>query len=269
MAMTKLILSKDGKILQQLLITKERVTIGRRPENDIVIDHKAVSGVHAAIITIVNDVFLEDLNSTNGTWVNGNAVKKHFLQNGDVIELGKYQLQFSSDNASHARIVGRMERTGSYPAYGFGEVPAPQVAAKPLSDLSAVFAELPAAPAAPAPAAPDFPAELAADLNPISRPLHDVVSNIAPLPKQGVLQVLNGPRLGKEIQLTKSITTMGTPKVQVIAISRRPQGYFLAHVEGEQKPTVNGTEIGAAAHALQENDVIELAGTKLMFFYAH
>ncbi|TAK90426.1 MAG: FHA domain-containing protein [Burkholderiaceae bacterium] len=264
--MTKLILSKDGKILQQLLITKERVTIGRRPENDIVIDHKAVSGVHAAIITIVNDVFLEDLNSTNGTWVNGNAVKKHFLQNGDVIELGKYQLQFSSDNASHARIVGRLERTGSYPAYGFAEAPLVQAETKPVTPAPSP-SEAPPAPSAES-AEPLELAEAVADINPISRPMQEVVQNIAPL-NQGVLQVLNGPRLGKEIHLNKSITTLGTPKIQVIAISRRPQGYFLTHVEGEQKPIVNGAEIGAAAHALQENDVIELAGTKLMFFYAH
>ncbi len=249
--MTKLILSKDGKILQQLLVTKERITIGRRPENDIVIDHKAVSGVHAAIITIVNDVFLEDLNSTNGTWVNGNAVKKHFLQNGDVIELGKFQLQFSSDNASHARIVGRMERTGSYPAYGFGEAPVQKPAMPPEEPPP----EREASPLHPEP-------------DPASRPLHDVVSNIAPL-RQGALQVLNGARLGKEITLTKSITTLGSPNVQVVAISRRPQGYFLAHVEGGQKPTVNGEEVGMAAQQLQENDVIELAGTKLMFYYAH
>ncbi len=248
--MTKLILSKDGKILQQLLITKERVTIGRRPENDIVIDHKAVSGVHAAIITIVNDVFLEDLNSTNGTWVNGNAVKKHFLQNGDVIELGKFQLQFSSDNASHARIVGRMERTGSYPAYGFAEAP-PQKPAPFPEDI-------------PEAETPVYP-----EADPVGHPLQDVVGNIAPLPRQGALQVLNGLRLGKEIPLTKSITTLGSPNVQVVAISRRPQGYFLAHVEGGQKPIVNGEEVGMAARELQENDVIELAGTKLMFYYAH
>ena len=92
--MAKLILSMDGLVLKEIPLTKERTTIGRKPHNDIQIDNLAVSGEHAVIVTILNDSFLEDLGSTNGTVVNGNPIKKHFLQNNDVIELGKYKLKF-------------------------------------------------------------------------------------------------------------------------------------------------------------------------------
>src|SRR5438874_1029163 len=97
--MAKLILSMDGLVLKEIPLTKERTTIGRKPHNDIQIDNLAVSGEHAVIVTILNDSFLEDLGSTNGTIVNGNPIKKHFLQNNDVIELGKYKLKFVGEAA--------------------------------------------------------------------------------------------------------------------------------------------------------------------------
>ena len=89
--MAKLILSMDGLVLKEIPLNKERMTIGRRPSNDIQIDNRAISGQHAAVVSILSDAFLEDLNSTNGTLVNGVSVKKHFLKNGDVIEIGKYR----------------------------------------------------------------------------------------------------------------------------------------------------------------------------------
>src|SRR5258706_11493546 len=97
--MAKLILSMDGLVLKEIPLTKERTTIGRKPHNDIQIDNLAVSGEHAVIVTILNDSFLEDLGSTNGTVVNGNPIKKHFLQNNDVVELGKYKLKFVGEAA--------------------------------------------------------------------------------------------------------------------------------------------------------------------------
>src|SRR5215213_3772881 len=98
--MAKLILSMDGLVLKEIPLAKERTTIGRKPHNDIQIDNLAVSGEHAVIVTILNDSFLEDLGSTNGTVVNGNPIKKHFLQNNDVVELGKYKLKFIGEAAA-------------------------------------------------------------------------------------------------------------------------------------------------------------------------
>ena len=95
--MAKLILSMDGLVLKEIPLTKERTTIGRKPHNDIQIDNLAVSGEHALIVTILNDSFLEDLGSTNGTLVNGAPIKKHFLQPNDVIELGKYKLKYINE----------------------------------------------------------------------------------------------------------------------------------------------------------------------------
>src|SRR3989338_3569930 len=103
--MAKLILSMDGLILKEYTLAKERTTIGRKPHNDIQIDNLAVSGEHAVIVTILNDCFLEDLGSTNGTLVNGNPVKKHFLQNNDVVELGKYRLKFVGEEVFLDRIA--------------------------------------------------------------------------------------------------------------------------------------------------------------------
>src|ERR1700694_5244990 len=109
--MAKLILSMDGLVLKEISLTKERTTIGRKPHNDIQIDNLAVSGEHAVIVTIMNDCFLEDLGSTNGTLVNGAVAKKHFLQNNDVIELGKYKLKFINEGAAPTAAAADFEKT--------------------------------------------------------------------------------------------------------------------------------------------------------------
>src|SRR5690349_16358328 len=100
--MAKLILSVDGQVLKEYQLSKERTLIGRKPHNDIQIDNLAVSGEHAAIITILNDSFIEDLGSTNGTMVNGKPVKKHFLQSNDVVEIGKQKLKYVNDDPTGA-----------------------------------------------------------------------------------------------------------------------------------------------------------------------
>src|SRR5674476_1388320 len=148
--MAKLILSMDGLVLKEIPLSKERTTIGRKPHNDIQIDNLAVSGEHAVIVTILADSFLEDLGSTNGTFVNGKNVKKHFLQSNDVIELGKYKLKYISEAQPGAAKVRR-----------------------------------------------------------------------------AMMQLLSGANAGKELELTKPLTTLGKPGVQVAVITRRPQGFFI------------------------------------------
>ena len=98
--MPKMIVSIDGVVIKEVQLTKDRTTLGRRPYNDIVIDNLAVSGEHAVMQMSGMDVFLEDLNSTNGTYVNGKAIKKQQLQNGDAIEIGKYKIKFVHEGAS-------------------------------------------------------------------------------------------------------------------------------------------------------------------------
>jgi len=235
--MAKLVLSLNGAVQGEYELNQERITIGRKPDNDIPIDNLAVSGKHALIITILDDSFLEDLGSTNGTYVNGKLVKKHALKNGDVIAIGKHELKYVNEHATAED--DEFEKTMIIrPGSASAAVAAAQAAEK------AVAAAAPAQTAAGGPAA------------------------VGGMPL-GRLTVLNGPIAGKELELTKALVTLGKPGTQVAVISRRPQGYFLTHIEsdgdGKRYPKVNGEQIGPKAYQLKNNDMIELAGIKLEF----
>ena len=244
--MAKLILSMDGLVLKEIPLTKERMSIGRKPNNDIQIDNLAISGEHAAVVTILNDSFLEDLNSTNGTLVNGQSVKKRFLKNGDVVELGKYKLKYLTEQASPD--AADYEKTMVLRANS--ELRTPDLVPPPQTGSAPPVPE-----AAPAMASP------AAVLAAAS------VANAPVLPQgTGAVQLLNGPNAGRELVLTKTLTTLGKPHVQVAVIARRPHGYFITHVEGPQYPVVNGKAIDAQAHQLSDHDIIEIAGIKMEFF---
>ncbi len=289
--MAKLILSMDGLVLKEIPLSKERTTIGRKPHNDIQIDNLAVSGEHAVIVTILNDCFLEDLGSTNGTLVNGNPVKKHFLQNNDVVELGKYRLKFIGEAPVPAATAEKADfektmvlrpsamKAASEQARAMGAggaeaaraTAAQQVAA---SAATAGTAEKEARAAPPAPAAQAAPAAPAAAAMTTPTPIPAVTPApspaAAPAAKSahplGAIQILSGGNAGKELELAKPLTTLGKPGVQVAVLTRRPQGYFITHVEGANPPTVNGQSIGTAPHALKDHDVVELAGVKMEFF---
>lgn len=272
--MAKLILSMDGLVLKEIPLTKERTTIGRKAHNDIQIDNLAVSGEHAVIVTILNDSFLEDLGSTNGTVVNGNPVKKHFLQNNDVVELGKYKLKFIGDAAPAAAgekadfektmvlrpsaMKAAAEQAKAMSGGGGAQAAVAQrQAAVQQAAASATAAGIADKDAKPAPAPAPTPAPAAA---PAPAP------GAKPGQPLGAIQLLSGANAGKELELTKPLTTLGKPGVQVAVLTRRPQGYFITHVEGANRPTVNGQAIGAAPHSLKDHDVIELAGVKMEFF---
>ena len=193
--MAKIILSFEDKFLREVPLTKERMTIGRRPHNDIVLDDLAISGEHAVIVTLNHDSYLEDLNSTNGTQVNGQPVKKHYLQDDDCIELAQYRMRYLVGTASADRLQ--------------------------------IFASNHMQPAR--------------------------------------VRVLNGARTGSENVLSKAITTIGRQDVHTAVILHRPDGYYLAHVEGNASPFLNGAPIGASPQKLQDKDVIELAGDHVQF----
>lgn len=256
----KLILSMDGSVLNEYGLKKERITIGRKPHNDIVIDNLAVSGEHAAIITILNDSFLEDLDSTNGVLVNGSPVKKHFLQNNDLIEIGKYKLKFLNDHqgtATEAAFEKTMvmrpssitSQSGSNwprpPATGGQDQVRTQI--NPLSSVQRDALRRVAAPSVGAPAAV-----------PVQKTAGTVSS--------ATIQILTGPNAGRELDLVKSLTTLGKPGVQVAVLTRRPQGYFITHVEGANFPSLNGKLLNEHPHQLNDHDIIELAGIKMEFY---
>jgi len=104
--MPKMIISLDGVVLKEVQLTKDRTSLGRRPYNDIVIDNMAVSGEHAVLQLSGSETYIEDLNSTNGTYVNGKTVKKQQLQPDDVVEIGKYKIQYVSESQSSSAGAG-------------------------------------------------------------------------------------------------------------------------------------------------------------------
>jgi pSer/pThr/pTyr-binding forkhead associated (FHA) protein len=248
----------DGAVIKEYPLTKERTTIGRKPHNDISIDNLAVSSEHAAVITILNDSFFEDLNSTNGSAVNGTPTQKHFLQNNDVIEIGKYKLKYLNDQPTQTTsadfektmVLRSPVRMQSAPkaddTFSHTQTDAGVHAVK--HDSTTQFnATAPKADIKPA-AAPTAPA--------------------APAGQQSaVIQILNGPNLGKELELSKNLTTLGKPGVQVAVLARRPHGYFITHVEGASFPLVNGSSAGEQPHQLHDHDIIELAGVKMEFYF--
>ena len=216
--MPKMIVSIDEVVIKEVQLTKDKTTLGRRPYNDIVIDNLAVSGEHAAMLMVGSDVVIEDLNSTNGTYVNGRAVKKQQLQNGDGIEIGKYKIRFVTD--------GNTDSVSGFAT----QRPRASVA----SALAAAGGVLP-----------------------------DIVTEHAG--RTASVRVLSGLAAGREVPLTKIVTTIGKPAVAVAAITKRHQGYVVHHVEGGGNPSLNGTPIGQDPIPLKNGDVLELAGTRMQF----
>ena len=221
--MGKLVVSLDGVVIKEVQITKDKTTLGRRPYNDIVIDNLAVSGEHAVLQMVGADVFIEDLNSTNGTYINGKAVKKQLLTHNDTVEIGKYKIKYLVDDGTDYEKTMIMKpgampsapsSVGYSPTIGFG-----------ASGFGAMASS--AVPAS--------------------------------------IRVLNGAAAGREVNLTKVVTTVGKPGVQVASITKRPGGYVFAHVEGAMRPTVNGHPVVGETVQLKNGDVIELAGTQMQF----
>jgi len=220
--MGKLVVSLDGVVIKEVQITKDKTTLGRRPYNDIVIDNLAVSGEHAVLQMVGADVFIEDLNSTNGTYINGKAVKKQLLSHNDTVEIGKYKIKFMVEDGTDYEKTMIMKPGQRAPAPG----------AQPSGFSGSGFGSL------------------GASTTPAS------------------IRVLNGAAAGREVALTKVVTTVGKPGVQVASITKRPDGYVLAHVEGSLQPTVNGNPVVGETVHLKNGDVIELAGTQMQFVQA-
>lgn len=203
--MPKIMLSLDGVMIREVQLVKDRTTLGRRPYNDIVVDNLAVSGEHAVFLAVGPDVYLEDLDSTNGTYINGRAIKKQQLYHGDIAEIGKYQARFAQESGE-----GRASGHAGLSRGG------------PLSASGALHAS-------------------------------------------AAIRVLSGAAAGRELPLTKTVTTIGLPGVAVASITHRENVFMLAHVEGAEAPMVNGTPLGEQRMALHNGDVISVAGNEMRF----
>ena len=215
--MPRMIVSIDSVDIKEVKLTKERTTLGRRPYNDIVIDNLAVSGEHAVIHMTDDGVEIEDVGSTNGTYVNAKAVTRQELRNGDIVEVGKYKIRFLQEAEGE-----NFEKT---------------MLVKPGMVSPSMVAPRAAAAATPQ----------------------------AAVPLSAVIRVMSGAAAGREVALLKVVTTIGKPGVAVASITKRHQGHVLAHVEGPDRPLLNGTPMGEAPVSLKHGDRITLAGTEMQF----
>lgn len=229
--MAKLVLSMNGSVIGNYFLEKERFSIGRKPTCDIQINDQGVSKEHAVILTVGNDQILEDLGSTNGTQVNGQDVKRQILQNGDVIEVGRYRVKFVSQKAMPDM---DFDKTLMIPAFDRTKLRQEDVAKD------------------------------GADTQGISTAVANArnVKTIFPL---GAVRGINGEFAGQEIELVRAITALGKPGSSAI-ISRRPAGYFITHVAGKKYPIVNGKSIGDDPFSLDNLDQIEVGLDKLQFY---
>lgn len=224
----------NGQVQKTVPLDKDTITIGRKDDNDVQLDNLAVSGHHARILTILNDSFVEDLNSTNGTLLNGSPVQKKPLANGDIIKVGKHEIHYINEQASAS---DDFEKT---------------MIINPDSDGMQ---------------------ETEGD-HAIDRSVGKIVAEITSADsgktahQNARIRLTSGTNSGKELPLTKVLTTLGKPGVQVAAITRRPTGYFLIHIDGGDngsRPHVNNAEIGTQAHPLNNGDSIEVAGVSMTF----
>lgn len=253
--MSRLIVSDAaGTVLRECQLDRERIRIGRKPENDIQLDDLSVSNEHALVTTIRNDSFIQDLNSMNGVRVNGRLIKHHHLQPGDEVSIASFTLRYV-----HEPWV--MPESTWLP---------PDAEATRQATIRAI---------APDAGESGFNLDVGSDIG-ITRDIADTqIEGQAPIdhpttilaePRpagMGFIRLVAGPGSGREAQLARPVTTLGKPGIQTAVISRRSSGYFLTYVEGSSYPQVNGVEVGATPQPLNDHDILDIAGTRLEFFY--
>lgn len=257
--MAKLVLSLNQVNIAEYSLDKVRLTVGRKHTNDIQIDNLAVSGEHAVIVLEDNNFVIEDMNSTNGTVVNNKPIKRHVLQDADVISLGKYQLTYLNKNPQSQLGVVEQEDDDNKIIINLLK----RQSTSDVADVSLGQA------ATSDHVATDLPSDIASTGQ---NPAETNLASLTPKPRNdllallGKMQILNGSGTGRELLLTKALTTLGKPGLQVAVITKRVNGYYLTHVEGSSFPVVNGRSIGAQAQLLVNRDVVELAGVKMQFY---
>ncbi len=230
----KLILKFKDSVISEHDLNQEETTIGRKPENDIHIDNLAVSGRHARVLMIGGKAILEDLGSTNGTFVNNKRITKHVLQHGDQVLIGKHTLTFV-----HIEEAAR---------------PAPAQEPEPDPDKTMIIT--PQARAAMMPGGESkAPAMPLAAVQIISGSLvgksYDLSASLTSIGK------------GDNCKIRVKGFTVGK---QAAVITRRPTGYHITHLEGLAKPKVNGEAVSEEPRTLKDGDIIEIGDTKMEFF---
>jgi pSer/pThr/pTyr-binding forkhead associated (FHA) protein len=245
--MSKLLVYFEGELVGERQLDHERIMIGRKSNNDLQLDHNAVSGSHAMVTTIRDDSFLEDLNSTNGTKVNGKSIKKCLLRDGDEIKVAKHMLKYvfesfdlKPDDESSRRSEKRRHLENL--------IQSTDDTLATHEDMTLQTQNIPSAALG----------KIQSDRRPTGR-FHSGE------PPMAGLQILSGVGAGKEMDLDRTLTTLGKPGIQVAVITRHQEGYTLTHLEGAQAPLLNGVAVSGQPYVLEDHDIIEIAGIKLEF----
>jgi hypothetical protein len=257
--MAKLVLLVPNGTTLDVPLRRERLSIGRRADNDVCLPNLAVSGEHAVVVTILTDSFLEDLGSTNGTLVNGKPIAKHFLRDGDLVDIGRHKLLYFVDDEAipPAGILKKAIRDAVGDLGEKVEMAKPIVRARRAS--SAVVRRDGATPAEPAKVDESTQRNLAVAAERLAAPAADQSQ-----PEGPALKFLSGPRAGQAMALTRERTTIGRAGIQLVAVERSGNGFRLRPLEGAP-PSLNGRPAGADGNGLVAGDVIEILGTRLEF----
>ena len=211
--MPQLIASVEGVEIMRVSLKKPKTTLGRKRHNDMVFDNMVVSGEHCVFeLQGASDVYVDDLGSTNGTYLNGHMIRsRELLRDKDSIGVGNFRVEYLAKEAVKPQAVADNTRAMSLDSIGFPGTGGVRLAC---------------------------------------------------------LKVLNGSSAGLEVPVVKAVTTFGQPGVSVISISHRRDGYYVTAMEGQTAASLNGKELGKDAQMLADNDVLNLAGTKMQFMFA-
>ncbi|WP_218241756.1 FHA domain-containing protein [Comamonas fluminis] len=234
--MPNLVISIDGAVIKEVTLVKERTTLGRRPYNDIVIENLAVSGEHAVLTMKDGKVTIEDLRSTNGTFVNGRAIQKHELLHGDLLDIGRYKIRF----------LGNVLMDSDAPVPSVSKTLA-HISEEPDSDYAKLSSP--------------------SGFGEISSFASTIQGTVSSLPERhAVIRMMTGSMAGKEVSLYKVVTTLGKPGVAIASITQKPHGFVLTQLEGESEALkLNGQVVGPLSVPLLNGDTMELAGSTMRF----
>jgi predicted component of type VI protein secretion system len=276
--MAKLVLHVPGGGMRDILLDRDRLTIGRRADNDVCLPYPAVSAEHAAVITVLEDSFLEDLQSTNGTLVNGTRISKHFLRDHDAIDLGRVQLVYLVD--VEERVAPLVSESTVGPPAEKASAPMP-IASAPTSVEEHIEIEDGDEADDRARAPVDDLLDDMMDSNTDTAVAVDIPPTISvvPTPRRGsshidprsdatsgvYVEVMNGPNAGQIAPMTRREFVLGQGGATKAVIRRDGDRFSLVPIDAKTMTRLNGAHVPAEGASLAFGDTIDVAGVMLRF----